>query len=334
MSATDSRSPARRRVAASGRFWTWFFGTVTVIIAASAVLVALSLRHVPSEAQVAAARERALEVVARWNGQTLAQAFPDTEAQIDAAVDRVFQPVYDNIPVFADLHYTVTGEYLELFYAATGRLSAAISERLFGDLDARLAGAQAEVGGAFLREVRQKLQAELLPADAQRLPALEAASELAVEDMLRRFETGDMALRIGAAGAATVAGGVAAKTISLGVAKKLSSATAAKAAGKTAVKVSAAAAGAGTGAAAGSVVPGAGTALGGIIGGILGWLAVDQAVVMVSERIGREQFEAELAGLVDEQKALVKAQFRARVERSVEAMGDATPLDLIRGEPR
>jgi len=91
------------------------------------------------------------------------------------------------------------------------------------------------------------------------------------------------------------------------------------------------------GAAAGSAVPGVGTALGGILGAAAVWLTTDKAVVEVGEYLNREAFEADMATLIDVEKARIKEELREGYGTYLSNISEHTrkkleglrPVDLI-----
>ena len=252
----------------------------------------------PPEELFQAERVRANKILSEYTDQSLVTSFPGTEAEIDQQVDKAFAPAYDNIETFADAHYSVIGEYTELILAATGRLDEKIQKILFEGLQERLGVAWNQISKNFKDELADNFKGK---AEHQ------AAMSLVIDDMHSRFEASDLALKSSMAAGSGAAGVMITKTVSAAIAKKLIVVTAAKTAGKTTVKFAGTASGAGTGAVIGSFIPGAGTAVGGIVGGIVGWFLVDKVVVEADEHFNRDDFEKEVAALIDEQKARVKS---------------------------
>lgn len=304
------------------RFLTYFFRTIVVLFLVIAILATIVLVRNPSEELIQAERVRVNELLSEYTDQVLGTSFPSTEAAIDKQIDIAFAPAYGKIQAFTDVHYTVIGEYTELVLAATGRLEENIEEILFGGLQERLGFAWDIISTSFREELTDNFKAE---AEHQ------GAMDLVIDDMHSRFEASDLALKSSMAIGSGAAGVALTKAISAVIAKKLIAVTAAKTAGKATVKFAGTASGAGTGAAIGSFIPGAGTAAGGIIGGIVGWFLVDKIVVEVDEHFNRDDFEKEVATLIDEQKAQVKSDIRKHIEATITDVKNKTPLELIRG---
>ena len=302
-------------------FFTYFLGTIIILFLVIATLLTIVHFRAPSEELIQAERVRANKLLSEYTNQYFGASFPSTEADINHFIDEVFAPSYNNIEAFTDAHYSVTGEYAELILAATGKLEEKIQEILFEGLQKRLEGAWNQISKSFMDELADNFNAE---AEHQ------AAMSLVIQDMLSRFEASDLALKSGMATGGAAAGVMITKTISAAIAKKLIAVTAAKTAGKTAAKFAGTAGSAGTGAVIGSLIPGAGTAVGGIIGGIVGWFLIDKAVIEVDEHFNRDDFENEVASLIDEQKARIKSEVRKHIDSMIIDVKNKSPLELIR----
>jgi hypothetical protein len=313
--------------------WIYFFGTIGVLFLITVILITITQIRTPSEELIKAAKYRTYMLIEKYTDETLGISFPDTEALIDKQIDNAFAPVYENIGAFADAHYTVTGEYTELFYAAAGQLENRIEEILFEGLQERLDVAVGHITAGFLDELEKNFGAEHECSQdgvaKEKESECHAAMDIAIDDMLRRFEASDLALKGSMAIGGLAAGVLITKTISAAIAKKLVAVTAAKAT----VKLSGTATGAATGAAIGTILPGAGTAAGGIIGGIVGWFLVDKVVIEVDEYMHRDDFEKKVTAQIDEQKAQVKAEIRQFIEATIIDVKNKTPAELIRSSP-
>jgi len=303
------------------RFLTYFFRTIVALFLVIAVLLTIVIVRAPPEELIQAERVRVNELLSEYTDQSFGTSFPDTGSAIDQQVDIAFAPAYKNIEAFTDAHYTVIGEYTELFLAATGKLEERIEKILFEGLQERLGVAWNRISKRFMKELADNFKAEA---------ENHAAMNLVIKDMYRRFEASDLALKGSMAIGTGAAGVTITKAISAAISKKLIAVTATKTAGKATAKYAGAASGAGAGAAIGSFIPGAGTATGGIIGGIVGWFLIDKVVVVFDEHFNRDDFEKEVAALIDEQKAKIKAEIRKTIEAAIADVKDKTPLELIR----
>jgi len=341
MPSTKEAAQSGKLPSSGNRTGIFFFGTIGVLFLITAIL--LITAHVrtspeeyvrtPSEELTKAANVRVYELVSGYTDQPLGTSFPDTESLIDKQVDKAFAPVYKNIKTLADAHYTVTGEYTELIYAAFGKLEDRIEKILFEGLQERLDVAMGHITTGFMDELRNNFGEEHECSQDVvgngNESECHAAMDIAIDDMLRRFKASALALKGSMAIGGVAAGVLITKAISAAIAKKLIAVTAAKAT----VKLSGTASGAATGAAIGTILPGAGTAAGGIIGGIVGWFLVDKVVIEVDEYMNRDDFEKKVTAQIDEQKAQVKAEIRKFLEATITDVKNKTPVELIRSSP-
>jgi hypothetical protein len=333
------------------RSWFWPFFWITLLALLGVYLYAeLKVGKLSTNAQ--GRLTLAPHAVPRWDsiiGAILARhdirlnetTFGEIDALIDTEIDKAFEPVYGQITKLADFHYSVAGEYTELGAAAMGNLADTVGRILFREveLEKRL---EAGIGKVFavssesisdsMRHLNRELgsRMELTPEEMQLLaPAL----ELTLEDMEARFGESSLALRGAGAAGGAAAGGLAAKATGKKVAGKLAGKATIKA-GVTAAKIIG---GGAAGAAAGSVVPGVGTALGGVIGAVSVWLATDKLLVEADEYLHREKFEADMAALIDSEKARIKDELRDGYGAYLSNLADLTrerleglrPVDLI-----
>ena len=319
--STKQETVKSRELPSNGSlFFTYFLGTIVALfLIIAALLTFVHFQSTPEEL-IRAERVRVHELLSEYTGQALITSFPGTEADINQQVDIAFAPAYNNIEAFADTHYSVSGEYTELFFAATGKLEEKIQEILFEGLQERLGIAWNQVSTKFMEELASNFKAGT---------EHQSAMSLVLDDMLSRFEASDLAVKSIMATGGGAVGVMMTKTISAAIAKKLFAVTAAKTAGKTTAKFAGTASGAGTGGVIGSFIPGAGTAAGGIIGGIAGWFLIDKVVIEVDEHFNRDDFEKEVASLIDEQKALVKSEYRKQIKLMINDVKNKTPLELI-----
>lgn len=221
----------------------------------------------------------------------------------------------EQVPRFADWHYSLRGEYARLLHAALGDLPHFMAERMLehvfepAGISASLEAWVADLDRGLERELREgALEANRLLARLAREQAAKATNtiELRVVES-RALGAGlsahleprlgpapkDLARQGVAASAGAMAGAVAMKKLGLATAGKLGLKAA-----------SGALAGSGGGAATGAALCGAslvaaplvaGCALaGGIVAGIGTWVLVDKGVLEAEEHLRRAAFEAEL----------------------------------------
>jgi len=315
-------------------------------------------------ATLAKARAEVLDLLAAKQ----AEARRTLAATLDQELERIFGAAEQEVPAFADWYYSLTGEYLRLFNAAFGDLSAFLAERLdelvFGPAGTAQAidALNASLGDESLVQIRDTLgevQESLLELvrenglttervhvtsewdlSGQLGPRLQPYLTLTPEDLARQ-------------GVATSAGAVAGAA----AAKKLGGTTVAKAAGKLAAKPAAGAAGAlaakmglksaakaggalgsaGTGAAAGAVIC-AGTVAGAplspgcaLIGGVVSGLAAWLLVDKAVIEADEYLNRAELESGLRVALAEQRVALRAELENKYLAGADAV-LDQIRAD--
>lgn len=293
-----------------------FCGTL-VLLAGATVGIALlgSLR--PGDPDVTII-ERELEpsiveqVLTTSSTQTLQSVAPS----IDRLLLEAYRPVYDAIPEYVNFHYSVRGEYTELFLAVQGQIGADLHERLFDGFEQRIKGTYSKLDEQYFEAFKSNLEAEIqsvMPEGA----VLGEATQLALNDATDRAK-----VSYPVAGAAAIVGSGGLKALTAGMATKLGATIAAKAAAKGALKGSSVLAGAGGGAAICSWGGPLAVACG-VGGGIAAWLLADAAIVNLDELINRDEFEAHLRELIDTDKAEKKKHIEEALREK------AQQLDVI-----
>lgn len=239
--------------------------------------------------------------------QAEAAAMTDDEigARIYERLEPVYAPVHAAVPGYADFHYSVLGEYTELTEAALGQMAGAMEARLYAGFEARLTEAtgriEAERAAVFAANLQSGVAAELPEGTL-----LGEATRVAMADAVARVR---LSAPLAAVSAAT--GPAAVKAVAATLARKLGARIAAKAGAKVAGKGAGVLGGAGTG--AGFCAPGGplASAACGIIGGVVAWVAVDYAAIKLDEYFNRDEFEADLHKLIEEDRAAMAAALRA-----------------------
>ena len=322
---------SRRRLAIA------FWGAIALCAVATVLLAVVGTLRSPAPAPEAAAPaapapvEFASEQLQRLFGGALDTAGQVMVPNVEAALDRIYAPVYDAIPVYADFHYSVLGEYTELSEAAFGTMSEGLNERLYAGFADRFATEAAKLDTQFAAAFREALgagvQAELT-VDGQILP-LGRMSEAAITDALGRAR-----VTVPVAGlAVALTGSKALAAITAAIGKKIAGKVAVKAAAKATAKGTSIAGGAGAGALACSWA-GPGAVLCAAVGGAAMWFAADALIVNLDEYFNRDEFEAELRLLVDEDKAAKHAALTDGLAEKVVAMSESfTMQDLATGSP-
>lgn len=316
-----------------------FWSVIMVLVVATLGLVAIGLFRTgqspndpPYEPQVVEEEVAAQETEIEPN--TLKAVFEraagiaaaETSGELDQLLDELYQPVYESITSYTEFHYTVLGEYTELFAAALGTAADAIESRLYAGFPERLERVANALDVRFADEFQtalmQQLQAEI-PSELSDVP-LAPISQRAIEDALTRVR---VTVPVGAA-MATVGGAAAIKAISAAIAAKVAIKVATKAAGKGIAKGSGILSGAGLGALGGSWAGPVGAAVGGVVGGAVAWFAVDAAVINIDAYFNRDDFEADLRIMIDEHRSVVRGYLISAVEKKLENMENFTLQDL------
>lgn len=260
---------------------------------------------------------------------TLETIFSDTaevarlavEPDVGAVLRSVYAPVYAAIPIYAEFHYSVLGEYTELTEAALGQMSGAIEERLFSGFGTRLNGAAQTLDQRYVDEyqnaLRDNIQAKI-PAEKLSLP-LGQMSQSVLEDAMSRAR---ITFPISSVSAGIVGSG-GLKAIAALIAKKMAAKIAAKAALKGVAKGGGVLAGAGGGALLCSW-SGPGAALCGIVGGTAAWLLTDAAIVNIDEYYNRAEFEDELRMMIDDDMRAKEVMIEAALVSKAAAMDVAS----------
>jgi hypothetical protein len=263
--------------------------------------------------------------------------------QLQHRLDSYYEPLLartlEQVPRFADWHYSLRGEYARLFHASMGDLPRFVAERLvehvfdpaatFAGLDELLAQLDTELEHELREGARE---ANRLLTRLVREQAVEASGEAGIRvvetrslgsDLSARLEPGlslsteDLARQGVAASAGALAGAVAMKKLGLATAGKLGL----KAAGG-------ALAGTGTGAATGAALCGAsivaaplvaGCAVaGGILAGIGTWVLVDKTALEGEEYLRREAFEADLRAAITDEFEQLRGKVQAHYNGALE----------------
>lgn len=308
------KSPAPDTIRPTGRgIGFYFWATILVLIAVTLVLVGLALLRplpdaptAPLPAQISLTQQQLgqIETRARQAGH---QA---VAAQLDPALDQMFQPVHAAIPAYAEFHYSVWGQYAELLAAGAETLGieeevgSLMREQLFAGFEDRH---RAEM--TRLDDIHRTALTDAFVREGETLAAISGQPLPQAVAMTLQDAQNRMLVTLPMASASATLAVVA---IVKPIAKKIVAATAVKAAAKGLGKAGGIGGAATAGAIAGSTLGPVGTVIGGIGGGIIGWLAVDYAVVKLDEYFNRAEFEAELARAIDEQKAAMGQSILAR----------------------
>ena len=274
----------------------WFWGSIVIMATLSILLSVMAIYHQGTDNSVAVPSEpSAIEMSGSGLKTVLEEAniiaADMVKRQISPMLDTAYQPAYDAIPMYADIHYSVWGEYAELGAAAIGDVGVKLEETLFGGLGPRLESVGGELDQVFNTAFQASLEQEKDRIEGS-AASLGPLTEIAFADAQRRmFVTVPV-------GTAAITG---TKAIAAVIAKKIGAKLAAKAALKAGGKWALVGTTAG-GAAALCAWSGPGAGLCAAAGGIGAWLVADYGIVKLDEYWNRDDFESELRKMIDEQK--------------------------------
>ncbi|MEX3314393.1 hypothetical protein [Sulfitobacter sp. PS-8MA] len=340
MSVETELQPKPRRPTTA---WRAFVLTIVVLLGLMLALVfaayhgvQISLRELEEthvEVSVEAPEPPVLDVpegvIEGWARRASEAAVDAATVELRARLDDVFMPVHEAVPAYADFHYSVLGEYVELTEAAFRAVSSSMQDRLFSGFNPRLENALGDVGDVYERTFRDEIEEEV---EAGRLTLgqeaiISEATRLAIDDTISRAGIG-LPSEIMAAGVGAIGAKAAAAALGKVLVKGL-----AKVAAKTAAKPLGAGGAAAAGAAVGSIGGPPGAAVGGVVGAVVGWFSMDYAIVKIDELMNRDQFEADLHLMIDAEKELLAL----RIEDIISERASRTPTGTIsearRGDP-
>jgi hypothetical protein len=223
--------------------------------------------------------------------------------QIEPLLEEAYQPVYLAIPKYADYHYSVWGEYVELTAAARGLLGVKLGETLFVGFDKRLSSVESKLDNIFSSTFLSSVEDETAELNASN-NNLGALTKAALNDAERR-----MLITI-PAGIAAITG---TKVLAGIIAKKIAAKLAIKAGAKVSGKLATTATGVGIGAASCAWAgPVAGVCA--AAGGIAAWATADYVIVKLDSLWNRADFENDLRTMIDEHKHTVKLEMEKAVK--------------------
>ncbi len=298
-----------------------FFWAVILILAGLTLFFSLlgTLRNtVPNKPTTYEIPTTALETIF---SKAAKKAQVIVELETDLILENVYAPVYAAIPKYADFHYSVLGEYIELKEAAFSQMSDGLYDRLFNGFEKRHLDAVALLDQRYsdaYRDAFKHLIKKTIPMEKLALPLGELTQAAFKDATGRAMVTAPLSTV-----AAGVVGSGSLKVVAVAIAKKLVAKVATKVAVKGVAKGGSFIAGAGGGALLCSWT-GPIAALCGIAGGTAAWLLTDAAVVNLDEYYNRDEFEAELRALIDEDKVAKKLLIKRALLNKATQMDAAT----------
>lgn len=313
--AGDPPAPAAAKRRGIG---SYFWGTIYFLIAVTGLLVILALlrpdpgqldgeAEQPQVSHIQEALTRIQQQTPQFQERALQAGRAAVVANIDDAMDQIFQPVHAAIPGYADFHYTVWGQYAELLTGGAETLGiekevgSIMREKLFVGFEDRYLQQVAHLNEIYLSAANKSIETDAEQLAGETGEPMSEELKTALKPILADTKQ-RMRVTVPTGAAATVAVAVIVKPI----ATKIVASTAAKVVGKTVIKYTGIGGGAAGGALAGSFFGPVGAAVGGVGGAAAAWLIADYTVVALDEYFFREDFEAELAAAIDDQKAALQ----------------------------
>ena len=255
--------------------------------------------------------------------------------EIAESIDKVYEDVYKQIPIFIDQHYTVTGEYAELYAILIGDIGSKLTKILYTDSDFnnKIEKSVQSIIDLNMFNLNQKISemnknvySKLKDEFKDNTAIYNNVVNIIKVDTLGRYKNDALDL-VRYSGTITTAGiAVMSKTI----AKKITLKIMAKSSTKVLLKYGAGGVGAGTGATIGSIIPGWGTAIGGVIGGLVGWFGTDKLIIEVDEYLNRDKFEKQLKKLLIRQQQKFEDNIYLQIVEMVKKDIKAN-IDLYKG---
>ncbi len=228
--------------------------------------------------------------------------------EIDRKIDPIFEQIVNhNLDNFLDFHYSIIGEYTELGAMAMGNIEKSIEQRLLGtDFIKKIETASININKSYTKAAKSHL------SNINQFAFQDIDLELNEEaiTLLNNGIIKNMKLQGGKIGIIITAR-IIPKIIQVMVTKlstKAITKVVLKATGKTAAKATAAS----VGATAGLSCAGIGAIVCSPVLATIAWFATDAIVVNTDEYLNREDFRKEIISLLDQQKELLKQEYKNR----------------------
>lgn len=311
----------------SKNWWKWFWVTIIFIafLYIGAIIFANKrIADLPREDRVAITQKLIKKVKDKYpNIVTMTENLTENskdeiESIILDKVEDVYAPVYSQIDNFSDFHYSVHGEYTELYAAIFGKVEEKLQERLFepanfneGMKDALKAinSETIEIIKNYSSNINLNVKKELDISGEESKFLMQEILAYTQKNMLSRYQDETFLGFRGLGLAGSEVSGVMIKVISAKLASIITKKVIVKAAVKGGTKLAGVAASAAAGGSAG-VLCGPGAVIcspvGAVIGGIVGWFATDKIIVEVDQFLNEDEFKNDLKTMIDNEKEATK----------------------------
>jgi uncharacterized protein YsxB (DUF464 family) len=321
---------SQNKTTSNKKFSKWFFRTIIGLIIIFGILNIIAINNLnnikPTKPKPLIAQKELEKLQQIAPGLfTLLKDLPKKYKEkiresINKNIDKAFKPLYTHIDDFSNFHYSVTGEYTELFMLLTKNIQKFLTEKIFKpanfneNLNKALKNINSDVKNIlkeYYSNIKENIKKQLNINDKQTNFIISHILTLSENDMLKRFDNNLYntlkGIGLGSGGAATVIiiKKLIAKNISKAIAKKIAAKTTLKAGSK----IAGVAAGAATGAESGLLCgPGAVlcSGIGGVIGGIIGYFAADKVIIEIDKFLNEDKFKSQIKKFIDSQKEKTK----------------------------
>lgn len=226
---------------------------------------------------------------------------------INSNLDGFFNTIIDeNLDSYLDFHYSVKGEYIQLFSMALGDINKLINEKLLGN---NFNNKLNLVSNNIIEESYKSIENHL--NFTKNLATTEVDLKLNQNSLSNLSEKIENNLKQNLVNTkATLITSAVATKLAISIATKVS----AKVAAKTTAKMSAKLATSSTAATSG-VLCGPAVAICGTIAGIVTWFGTDAVVISADEYLNKDEFRKEIIDSLNEAKEELKVQFSPILEQ-------------------
>lgn len=232
--------------------------------------------------------------------EDLNQTLKNLEKTIDIKVDKIFEITYTNIDSFLDFHYSIKGEYSELFLAGIGDIEDEIEKRLFKpEFIKDIQKMQNEIGLEFIKESQN--HTNYIEKSITKNVDIELNSNILEKiklDINSNIEIQE--IKIGAL--------IGVKIVPL-IAKVISAKIALKVTSKIAIKTSLKGATMTTAIASGAICGPAVVICSSVLATVA-WFGTDALLIAGDEQMNREDFKNEIVRAIDIQKKILKKKYK------------------------
>jgi len=304
----------------SNNFSKWFWGTILVLVIVYIGMILIGQNRIknmtPEEKKVLSKElivklhnkyPQIFQLITKMN----AKSKQEIKELVEKEVNEAYAPLYNNIDKFVDFHYSVKGEYSEIFSMLAGKIGESLNEYIFkpANFDERLNSAVNNINSGVIKIIRNNfenmkddIKNKLDISNNEVNFLLNDVLKISFEDTKSRFQNYTSYL---IRGSGILAGGLGGAMLVKIISKKLAKKIILKTGSKLALKAAGGAGGAVTGAEAGLICGPAAeicSPVGAVLGGIVAWFGTDKIFIEVDKYFNAQDFRKEIKYMIDEQK--------------------------------